>query len=694
MSQSALSTLHLLILHESTDLAEQMINSLRNAGHATRAHHISAEDDFNELLQSKAWDMFVARPETDFLSANDALLQIQKLEKDIPCIILLDDEDLDTVNDYLQAGAEDAIPQSDSLRLQLVVARELKNLANRRKMRDSERAIKETEKRSSQLLDHSKDAIAYVIDGMHVYANQAYIELFAFEDEEDIEITPIMDLISPSFKERFKEFIKEDSGDEIREIKLKGLKQSGDDFDTTLVLAKAEYDGEACTQIKIAASGEDPELKAQLETLKNQDMVTGLPNQNVFERYLDDAVEKAAKENGTYALYQIRLDYFSKTKATVGVAESDILLGSIAEKLQSYFPEPSIIARFGAEVFAAIDFDKGFDQAKEHAEKIRQEVSEHLFEVDKRTVQITVSIGIAFINEVTTDGDVILNKAFEACNLAYEDGKQGNAVNAYEPAAIKKTAQNININQTLQEAMENGKLKVLYQPIINLGDETDESYEVFMRLHDDEDKPISLEDYLDGISSDEIGEKVDRWVILQAVKALAEKHAAGSNIKLFINLMPRTMLDEKFVQWLGVALKAAKLPGNALVFQVAEPDALSHLTAAASFVKSLNGLKCSFAVKNFGGSLNPFNIVQHINVDFFRVDHSFVQDLNDAENKEAITNLITGIHEREKKIIVPFIESASMLSSVWQLGADYIQGFYFQEPDEEMNYDFAADDDE
>jgi len=83
-----------------------------------------------------------------------------------------------------------------------------------------------------------------------------------------------------------------------------------------------------------------------------------------------------------------------------------------------------------------------------------------------------------------------------------------------------------------------------------------------------------------------------------------------------------------------------------------------------------------------------------MSVDFFKLDHSFVQDLNNPENKEAITTLITGIHEREKQIIVPFIENASMLSNVWQLGADYIQGYYFQEPSEAMSYDFASEDDD
>jgi diguanylate cyclase (GGDEF)-like protein len=694
MSQSTITTLHLLILHESTDLAEQMINSLRNAGHATRAHHISASDDFSDLLKNKAWDMFVARPETDFMNANDAILQIQKLEKDIPSIVLLDEEDLDTVNDYLQAGAEDAIPHNDPVRLQLVVARELKNLANRRKMRESERAVKETEKRSSQLLDHSKDAIAYVIDGMHVYANQAYVELFAFEDEEDVEITPVMDLIANVDKGSFKEFIKEDSEEEIREIKLKGSKQNGDEFETTLLIARAEYDGEACTQIKIPASSEDPELKEQLEAYKNQDMVTGLPNQNVFENVLDGAVEKAAKENGTYSLFNIRLDDFNKTKSQIGVAESDILIGSIAEKLQSYFPAPQFIARFGAETFTAINYEKDLEEAKKLGEKIRQEISEHMFDVDERTVQITISIGIAFINEITTDGDIILNKANDACQLAYEDGKNGNQVNAYEPAVSKKAPKNLNISQALQEAMDNGRLKVLYQPIINLQDATDESYEVFMRLVDEEDKEISMSEYLDGISNAEIGEKVDRWVILQAVKALAEHRAKGHNTKIFINITERSLLDKSLAPWLGVALKAARLPGNALVFQIAETEAVSYLKQAAHFAKELAAIKCGIAIKHFGGALNPFNIVQHMNIDYFKIDHSFIQDLNNPENKQAITELITGIHEREKQIIVPFIESASMLSNVWQLGADYIQGFYFQEPAEKMSYDFASDDDE
>lgn len=690
MSQSSLSTLHLLILHESTDLAEQLINSLRNAGHATRAHHINKNEDFVELLQSKVWDLLIARPQTDFLSANDALLNIQKLEKDIPVLVLLDDEDLDNINGYLQAGAEDAIPQSDALRLQLVVARELRNLINRRAMRDSVRAIRETEKRSSQLLEHSKDAIAYLIDGMHVYANQAYIELFGFSDPEDIEITPVMDLIAKSYKDSFKEFIKEQVSEEIRELKLKGSKQDGEEFEATFVFAKAEYDGEPCTQIKIPASNEDPALKEQLETYKKQDLVTGLPNQSVFQTKLDEAVEKAAKENSTYALFYIKLDFFNKTKSTIGVVDSDVLLGEVAAKLSSFFTQPDFIARFGEDTFTAIDYGKGLEDAKTYAETIRKQIAERLFEVAERTVQITCSIGIAFINDVTTDGDVILNKAYEACNLSYENNGTGNSIHAHEPV-VAKTAKNINVSQLLQEAMDGGRLKVLFQPIINLQEGTEESYEVFMRLLDENRKEISLRDYLEGMSSTEIGEKVDRWIILQAIKALAEHRGKGHNTKLFMNITERSLLDKSLLPWLGVALKAARLPGNAIIFQIAETDAISYLKQTIAFAASLAELKCRLAIKQFGCALNPFNIMNHMNVDFIKIDQSFVQDLSNKENQEAIAAFIKGIHEHKKQIIIPFIENAQMLSTIWQMGADYIQGYYFQEPGETMNYDFSSD---
>jgi len=697
MSQTVLSALHILILHESTDLAEQLINSLRNAGHATRGHHISAEDDLSELLQKKAWDMLLARPETKFLSANDAILHVQKMEKDIPIILLLnegDDENQQNINSFLQQGAQDAIPENDSKRLQLVVARELENLTNRRKMRSLERSVKETEKRSSQLLNQSKDAIAYITDGMHIYANQAYIEIFGFEDKEDIDITPVMDLIAPDAKNTFKKFLKNSDNDETKEITLQAQTIKGEAFDATLYTTQAEYDGEACTQIKIPTANDDSDLAKQLEAYKNQDMVTGLPNQHVFDSILDDAVEKAAKDNGTYAIFNIRIDNFHKTTSLIGVSESELLLTSVAQKLQSYFPEPQFLAHFGSEVFSAIDYSKGLNAAKEHGELIRNELSEHMFEIGERTVQITVSIGIAFINDVTTNGDVILDKAYEACHLAYDNGNLGNAVNAYEPAITKQTVQNINVAETLQSAMDSGRLEVLYQPIINLKQENEESYEVFMRVFDEEHKEISLTDYLDGMSTDKIGEKIDRWIILQAIKALAEKYNKGHNVRLFINITNRTMLDKTLAPWLSVALKAARLTGDTLVFQLAEMEATSHLKQAAIFSKELSSLKCKIAVKHFGCSLNPLNIVQHMNVDYFKVDRSFVHDLESSDNKASINALITQAHEREKEIIVPFIENAAMLSSVWQLGADYIQGYYFQEPHNVMDYDFSGDGEE
>lgn len=683
-------TLHLLILHESTDLAEQLINSLRNAGHATRAEHVSGEESLQASLAAKSWDMLIARPETEFLNASDAMIQIQKLEKDIPVVILLDDEDIESGNEFMQMGAQDAIQKSDALRLELVVARELRNLENRRELRLAERSVKETEKRSSQLLEHSKDAIAYVHDGMHIYANQAYVDLFGFEDADDLEITPIMDLIGKADKSDFKEFIKEKSGDEKRELQLSACKIDGEEFPATLLFAGAEYDGESCTQITIPASTEDPELKEQLEAYKSQDLITGLPNMSVFETELDSAVEKAINENATYPVFVIKLDYFNKTKSNIGLSESDILLGDIANQLKESFTEPNIIARFGEDAFAAIDYQSDLEASKAKAESIREKISESMFEVEDRTVQLTCSVGIAFINEVTTDGDKVLHKAFEACNLAYEDGSTGNTINAYDPVVVKSN-KNINVSEQLQEALDSGHLKLLYQPVINLRGEENECYEVFLRVLDEDKNEISITDFLQGMSTSEIGEKIDRWVILQAIKALSEHRSKGHNTKLFMNITERSLLDKSLLPWLSVALKAARLPGNSIVFQISETDAISYLKQAVSFTNGISELKCQLAIKQFGCALHPFNILKHLKVDFLKIDHSFTKDLEQEENKTAIKELVDEAQKNEKLVIVPFVESAAMLSTIWQLGANYIQGYYFQEPSDKMDYDFSSE---
>jgi len=150
------STVRLLILHDSKDQAEKLISELRNFGYVTRAHLIEDEVDLLDVIGHAAWDIMLARPETDDIGAYAAMRHIQAKEKDIPTLILSDDGDPETIVEGLKNGARDVVPINEIERLKYVFQRELASSNERKARRYTEIRLREAEKRCSLLLDSSR----------------------------------------------------------------------------------------------------------------------------------------------------------------------------------------------------------------------------------------------------------------------------------------------------------------------------------------------------------------------------------------------------------------------------------------------------------------------------------------------------------------------------------------------------------
>ena len=107
------------------------------------------------------------------------------------------------------------------------------------------------------------------------------------------------------------------------------------------------------------------------------------------------------------------------------------------------------------------------------------------------------------------------------------------------------------------------------------------------------------------------------------------------------------------------------------------------------FEKGLRTLKCNLSVNQFGRALDPFNLLKHINPDYVKLEGSYTSDIQqDSESKERVKEMIKELQSKDAKTIVPLVESASLLSTLWQAGVNFIQGYYLQAPSSEMNYDF------
>jgi multidomain signaling protein FimX len=692
-------TIRLLILNNQRSEAERLISMLHASGHPCRAQHVESEEALVKLLQEQSWDLLIGNDDTQAPTPQSAIKQIRRLNKDVPVILRYeqdDDESAFAVIEGLRMGATDVVDMDDDQHLLLVIDRELGNREQRQARRNTDRRFREAERRSQQLLDSSRDAIAFIQDGLYLYANESFAELFGYSDTDAIEAMPIMDMVADKDQARLKNFLKDFTfkGDEAEHSSLSftGLTEQDTETQINLEVSLVTYDEEPCIQFLARAASatttnsNNEELEAQLKQIKSQDLVTGVYNRQFLLNHVDHIIDNA-NETQYYCLFYIELDKFSaRVKDTFGVAGADLALIDIATLFRAKANTNDLIARLGDSTFAIISPNVKADAAVNRALQLCKDLEEHIIDIDHKTLQITCSIGISLINENTTSTNTVLDQARAAMTGVYD--KDGNSAMLFEPDTPKSDIK-IDIASAIQQALANDRFRLLFQPIISLRGSDEEYYEVYLRMVDEQGNEISPNHFLEAAANMSASTKIDRWVILESIKMLSQHRAKGNKTKLIVNIGRQSLCDESLLPWLGVAFKAAKLTADSIVFQAQEIDVTNHLNAAKHFAEGLEKLKTTFAISNFGCSLNPFNTLTHVPANMIKIDGSFTTDIqNNNESPETLIQLIEKLNGESKITLVPFVENASVLSTLWQAGAHYIQGHYLQEPSQGMTYDF------
>ena len=693
------STIRLLILNDSRAEAERLISMLNNAGHPVRAQHVDGEDVLNKLLQEKAWDLLIGLDTTTNPKPIDAIRLIRRFNKDIPAILLTDVEGSHAIVEGMKVGASDVVRLDEDQHLLMVIEREMSARMEREQRRYAERSHREIEKRNQQLLDSSRDAIAFVQDGMFLYANDSFTELLSYESRDDLECLPVIDFIQESDQDKVKKFIKEFTirGSDVETTKLQFSAVTGDGASRPLNIdvRKSLYDEETCIQLLIRTSdGNSEELEAQLAQIKNQDIATGLYNKNYFIEVLESTVDKAASGGFNSALYQIGIDNFTQTvNEKLGASSADIVLGTIATHTKSLMKQGDTLCRFSEDTFMLLVPKIDAQTALDRAENLCKKLQEHIVDIDGSTLSFSYAVGISLVNETTTNADTPISHAHKALELIKKEREENPELLAriYEPE-IKKEDLKSDISNMVQLALDKNRFKLLFQPILSLRGSDKEHYEVLLRMVDSTGEEISPTEFLSSAAKIGATTKIDRWVILNATKTLSEHRSKGNKTHLLINLNRESMLDSTLTPWLGVVLKTAKLPADSIIFQLNEVDVNDHLNVAKTFTEQLKELGCGFSISRFGCALNPFNALKHVTATHIKVDGSFTQELQKGtEDTDSLGELVRQLHQEEMITIVPFVENASILSKLWQSGVHYIQGYYLQAPADAMEYDFDTE---
>ena len=685
------TTLRLTLVDDSAEDAEAIVSTLRNGGIAVRPLRPLDAGELGQMVASQPMDLLLASRTAKGIPLATVLAQVDGSDKDIPVIVLADAiTETDLLADQA-AGARAVALRGRPDHVLTVLRREWADLDARRSQRRLEGQMRETERRCDALISSSRDPIAYIHEGMHIRANDAYLEMFGFESFEDVEGLSLLDLVGPQYVSDFKALLKKLSKGEPPppRFELEARSLDGDSFPATLEFATATYEGEPCVQVVFRRREEfDPELAREVEDLRQRDMVTGLLNRPTFLRELETAVAAVARGEDQYGLLLVEPDHYQRLLADIGIDSADDLAAALAARLSEKLDDSCIAARFGERTFAVL-LRGNHAHTAALAEKLRAAYASHVFNVGERSASVTASLGGVQIGEKIASVGPVLTRATDCLQAATNLG--GNRFEIFDPGAVDRAEEERVQNwiQRLREALQDDSFRLHYQPVVSLQAEPGEVYEALLRLESN-GEIVQPQSFI-GIAEDNgLLDAIDRWVVNRAIEVLAERKRNGHDTRMVVKVSPASFADNRLLDLIARQLAAHDVPGDRLWLQTPEAKVFTHLRQAQAFQTAAAKLGCHVGLEHFGAGLDSFQLLSHFQPTFLKIDRVFSEDLGrNAEHQQKIREIAERAQALGIVTVAEHVQDAATMAFLFTANVDYVEGNFLAAPGPLMNYDFS-----
>jgi len=688
--------LRALIIDDSPDDVEITLTTLRKAGYTLKMLRVQDPAGVQGALVKGEWDVVISEFALPHFSAEVALELVKSAGLDIPFIVFtraIKDTDLVRI---MHAGARDVILKNQPVRIPPVLTRELEVAELARRHRDLAQQLQESEHKHRAVTEGSREAIGYCLDGMHIDANPAYLAVFGYENFGELEGIPVMNLIDKSDQARFKDCLRKVANQGPQPAQqFQAIRRDGTRFHVELTAAPITVRGEKCAQLLAEDISKRKTVEDKIQFLSQRDPLTGLYNRNTFLQELGKLVEQARQGQGGGGLIYLDMMQLKEINTTFGHSAGDRILIQVAKFLRDKLGDSAVLARFGGEEFTLLLPNVDEAGLKQTAENILSYLKDLSLTKDGKTYACNCACGLAVIDRNSASIQSVMATAFSLAKqagaakkpppAAAEVAVSGAVKVALDPAAVEAWA------GRLRTALEKNEFHLTYQPVINLHGEPAEMFEVLLRLTGPDNETIEPGQFMPAAEATGLAAAIDRWVVDQSLRALAELQRQGRATSLFINLTPYAFKDAELLVLLMNGLKELKVKPDSVVLEADEDAIIANYAEAKTFIQSVKKLGCRFTVDNFGTNLATLNQIRDLPVQFLKISGTIVRNLStDRVSQASLKAVIELAQALDKQTIAKSVEKAEDMSILFNLGVDYVQGHYFQEADAQMNYEFSG----
>ncbi len=411
------------------------------------------------------------------------------------------------------------------------------------------------------------------------------------------------------------------------------------------------------------------------------DASTHLPNRAAFE----EAVQRALLQGGPSALAYLDLDHFTLINDTASHAAGDALIHGIGSLLKARLREGDHLFRIGGDEFALL-LGGDPETMEPRLQQLQRAIESYRVGWQDHVLNITVSIGLVTFRPGEIEYARLLSLADAACFTAKELGGNRVVSSSLDPREMQERTKAMRWALRIREAIDRNLFELDCQSITPLVGRAGvgRHFEVLLRMRDPETgERLAPDHFIPAAERFQLGVALDRHVVNLALGWLEERAAAAETVELCaINLTAASLVDEGFGNFLFNRVRNGRLPPGKLCFEVTETSAVRDLNRAQELISRMRSLGCSFALDDFGTGFCSFNYLRSLDVDYFKIDGSFVRDLESSPLSMAVIRSITDIaHVLDKKTIAEHTENEAIFSALQELGVDYAQGYGIHRPE-------------
>lgn len=682
--------INLLTVSEDADEASRLANLVRNAGLRVDPGYVTHLTELDGKLAERNWDLALVEFGTDPGFAKKVLQHARRMSKDVPVILAVSTRDAQLVIEGLKLGAVDVVATEDEPHLILVARRALRDLSQRRQLRYWQRRFSESESRFEQVLGSSRHGIAVIQEGMYVFVNDVFASLHGYDAAHQLELLPVFDTLAKDSQSLFRRYLKPldpINALEACSLSYESLNVEGDPFPVQAECSQIDFRGEPALQLLIKT-----ETMADGAVL-NGSAVSRPGDIRVAEAsaLIDSAIRKATRGGADGWLWYLEVDGHETLRRELGISLVEEGVQQLALFLIETLGVDVPLRRIREDAFVCIVPGQEREAIRSAAAAILAKVGEAIFETEEGSFTCTLSAGILPITELATSVDASVSSCQRAIAEERTQHPDGGAVcfgvlqQHSEDAVLDESDREVIARQLLRS----DGFELLFQPIVPLHGHREHFYSAQVQLKAEERKLGLGEDFLSAVRQDAAGLELDRYLLRESARCLAEKKRVSPHTRLFFELSDATLIDEEFPEWLEALTRGLGLSADDLVPQIRETAIGRQLGKVSGVAAVLAERGFRVALSHFGMAFNPTMALSKIKAQFIRVDDILVDGAGrDARSLEQLLDLIASVKKTGCAVIVPNIASAAMIPTLWQARVDFIEGLYVQEAQQLMAFNF------